>query len=189
MESYLGIITGSTVAVPLDVNLPGEDLIDLLNRSDAAGLFLSPKQKGLLEQIREKCPKLQKIWMLEDAAASQTDSAEISSLADVKAVGADSAADADRPDPEESRRLFSPPERPERKGVMLTQKNLAENVKAVQYTAKPGSVLLSVLPIHHAFCLVMDWLKGFSLGTTVCINDSLLHMVKKIWVYSSRRSC
>ena len=94
VESYLGIITGSTVAVPLDVNLPGEDLIDLLNRSDAAGLFLSPKQKGLLEQIREKCPKLQKIWMLEDAAASQTDSAEISSLADLKAVGADSAADA-----------------------------------------------------------------------------------------------
>ena len=114
MESYLGIITGSTVAVPLDVNLPGEDLIDLLNRSDAAGLFLSPKQKGLLEQIREKCPSFQKIWMLEDAAASQTDSAEISSLADLKAVGADSAADADRPDPEESRRLFSPPERPEK---------------------------------------------------------------------------
>lgn len=184
VESYMGIITGSTVAVPLDVNLPGEDLIDLLNRSDSAGLFLSPKQKGLLEQIREKCPKLQKIWMLEDAAASQTDSAAIFSLADLKAAGADSAADADRPDPEGiATIIFTSGTTGKSKGVMLTQKNLAENVKSVQYTAKPGSVLLSVLPIHHAFCLVMDWLKGFSLGTTVCINDSLLHMVKNMGVF------
>ena len=33
MESYLGIITGCTTAVPLDAALPCEDLIDLLNRS------------------------------------------------------------------------------------------------------------------------------------------------------------
>ena len=66
---------------------------------------------------------------------------------------------------------------------MLTQNNLATNVASVDYTAEPGSVLLSVLPIHHAYCLVMDWLKGFSLGTTVCINDSLLHMVKNMGVF------
>jgi long-chain acyl-CoA synthetase len=40
--------------------------------------------------------------------------------------------------------------------------------------------MLSVLPVHHAYCLVMDWLKGFSLGATLYINDSLLHMVRNI---------
>ncbi len=39
IESYLGIITGQNVAVPLDAGLPGEDLADLLNRSDAEALF------------------------------------------------------------------------------------------------------------------------------------------------------
>jgi long-chain acyl-CoA synthetase len=29
----------------------------------------------------------------------------------------------------------------------------------------------------------MDWLKGFSLGTTICINDSLLHMIKNMSVF------
>ena len=43
IEAYLGIITGQAVAVPLDAGLPVEDLIDLLNRSDAEALFLSPK--------------------------------------------------------------------------------------------------------------------------------------------------
>jgi long-chain acyl-CoA synthetase len=43
--------------------------------------------------------------------------------------------------------------------------------------------MLSVLPIHHAFCLVMDWLKGFSLGAQVCINDSFLHMIRNIGIF------
>jgi long-chain acyl-CoA synthetase len=69
------------------------------------------------------------------------------------------------------------------KGVMLTQNNLASNVEAVDYTSEPGTIMLSVLPIHHAFCLVMDWLKGFSLGATVCINDSLLHIVRNMGIF------
>ena len=43
IESYLGIITGCTTAVPLDAALPCEELIDLINRSDSEALFLSPK--------------------------------------------------------------------------------------------------------------------------------------------------
>lgn len=198
IESYLGIITGGMVAVPLDANLPGGDLVDLINRSDAAGLFLSRKQAGLLEQILAECPKLKKVWMMEDAAAfrrqedydgqtvsgGNASAAEVLSLADLKAIGAGSMADADRPEPERiATIIFTSGTTGRSKGVMLTQKNLAENVKAVQYTAEPGSVLLSVLPIHHAFCLVMDWLKGFSLGATVCINDSLLHIVKNMGVF------
>ena len=66
MESYLGIITGCTTAVPLDAALPCEDLIDLLNRSDSAALFLSPKLKPYLDAFLENCPKLQKVWMLQE---------------------------------------------------------------------------------------------------------------------------
>ena len=66
MESYLGIITGCTTAVPLDAALPCEDLIDLLNRSDSVALFLSPKLKPYLDAFLENCPKLQKVWMLQE---------------------------------------------------------------------------------------------------------------------------
>ena len=56
IESYLGIITGRNVAVPLDANLPGEDLVDLIDRSDSEGLFLSPKHTALLDAIAAGCP-------------------------------------------------------------------------------------------------------------------------------------
>ncbi len=56
IESYLGIITGCTTAVPLDAALPCEELIDLINRSDSEALFLSPKHnhiwKHFLQTVR-----------------------------------------------------------------------------------------------------------------------------------------
>lgn len=183
IESYLAIITGNTVAVPLDAGLPAEDLIDLINRSDSEALFLSPKNISLLEGILAECPKLRKVWLLQE---EEPDSLyeKTASLAGLKTASANSSTDADRPAPDDvATIIFTSGTTGKSKGVMLTQDNLAANVLSVDYTTEPGSILLSVLPIHHAFCLVMDWLKGFSLGTTICINDSLLHMVKNMGVF------
>ncbi len=183
IESYLGIITGNTVAVPLDAGLPEEDLVDLINRSDSEALFLSPKNKVLLDGILAKCPKLKKIWFLQEEAAEDSDE-RVASLTDLKKSSEKTAPDADRPAPDDiSTIIFTSGTTGKSKGVMLTQNNLATNVLSVNYTREPGTVMLSVLPIHHAYCLVMDWLKGFSLGATIAINDSLLHMVKNMSVF------
>ncbi len=183
IESYLGIITGKTVAVPLDAGLPGEDLVDLINRSDSEALFLGPKNKALLDEILAACPKLEKIWMLQEEAVEGTDK-KVASLADLKTASEKTDSDAQRPKADDvATIIFTSGTTGKSKGVMLTQNNLATNVAAVEFTAEPGSVVLSVLPIHHAFCLVMDWLKGFSLGLTLAINDSLLHMVRNMNIF------
>lgn len=183
IESYLGIITGKTVAVPLDVMLPAEDLADLINRSDSEALFLSPKKQGLLETILAECPKLKKIWLLQEEAAECADK-KVTSLGLLKEAGKGSETDAERPEAGDiATIIFTSGTTGKSKGVMLTQENLASNVLSVDFAAKPGTMILSVLPIHHAFCLVMDWLKGFSLGAAVCINDSLMHMVKNMGIF------
>jgi long-chain acyl-CoA synthetase len=183
IESYLGVITGKTVAVPLDAGLPAEDLIELLNRSDSEALFLSPKGIGMLDSILAYCPKLQKIWLLQEEDV-ETEESRVSGLSELKQAGVQSADDVEAPNPEDiSTIIFTSGTTGKSKGVMLTQNNLATNVEAVNYTSDPGTVMLSVLPIHHAFCLVMDWLKGFSLGAQVCINDSFLHMIRNIGIF------
>ena len=181
IESYLGIITGNNVAVPLDAGLPCEDLVDLVNRSDSQGLFLSPKQASFLDTFLKECPKLKKVWMLQGDEPEASDE-KVTCVASLMAAAG--GTDGGRPAYDDiATIIFTSGTTGKSKGVMLTQGNLAENVKAVNYTREPGTVMLSVLPIHHAFCLVMDWLKGFSLGATVCINDSLLHMVKNMGVF------
>ncbi len=66
---------------------------------------------------------------------------------------------------------------------MLTHRNLAENATALDMGYEPGTVLMSVLPIHHAYCLSMDILKGTSVGAIICINDSLLRVAKNIKLF------
>lgn len=183
VESYLGIITSKTVAVPLDAMLPAEDLADLINRSDSEALFLSPKNQGLLETFLTECPNLKKVWLLQEEPAEFSDN-RAGSLGALKEAGRKSEADSERPEAEDiATIIFTSGTTGKSKGVMLTQENLASNVISVDFTLAPGTVILSVLPIHHAFCLVMDWLKGFSLGATVCINDSLMHMVKNMGIF------
>ncbi len=176
--SYLGITTGQNVAVPLDAGLPSEDLIDLLNDADAQALFLSPKRKDLAEQLRSQCPKIQKIWLLQE---TQEDGYAI--VEDLKAAGSDTADVAGRQAEEIVTLIYTSGTTGKSKGVMLTQNNLCENAASISFTAEPGTPVLSVLPIHHAFCLVMDWLKGFSLGATLCINDSFMHMVRNMGIF------
>ncbi|MCC8068072.1 MAG: AMP-binding protein [Clostridiales bacterium] len=69
------------------------------------------------------------------------------------------------------------------KGVMLTHRNLAENATCLDMKFPERTVLLSVLPIHHAYCLSMDILKGLSLGSIICINDSLMRVAKNIKLF------
>lgn len=176
--TYLGITTGNNVAVPLDAGLPAEDLKDLINDSDAEALFLLPKGKPMARLIKMACPKVRKIWLLQEEPEEGFET-----LADLKAKGEGQEDVSGRKAEEIATLIYTSGTTGKSKGVMLSQSNLAQNVESVPYTAEPGCTLLSVLPVHHAFCLVMDWLKGFSLGATVCINDSFMHMVKNMGIF------
>lgn len=137
IESYLGIITGNTVAVPLDAGLPAEDLIELINRSDSEALFLSPKNMSLLDEILAKCPRLKKIWMLQEEEP-EVSNEKVASLPEIKDASKNTDADSDRPAPEDiATIIFTSGTTGKSKGVMLTQNNLATNVEAVNYSAEP----------------------------------------------------
>lgn len=191
IECYLGIITGKNVAVPLDANLPAEDLIDLINRSDAEALFISTKNIALLNSISKSCEAIKNIWVLQE---KEVDSEIITNIDATKLIldnylglvraGENAEEDSLRPEEDDiATIIFTSGTTGKSKGVMLTQRNLADNVTSVDIWGEPGTKMMSVLPIHHAFCLVMDWLKGFSLGTTLCVNDSMLHLVRNMSIY------
>ena len=136
MESYLGIITGCTTAVPLDAALPCEDLIDLLNRSDSAALFLSPKLRPYLDAFLGNCPKLQKVWMLQEEVEDAP--AKVYGIGELRNAGKSASADSVCPDAEDiATIIFTSGTTGKSKGVMLTQNNLASNVEAVKITAEP----------------------------------------------------
>lgn len=169
IEAYLGVVTGVNVAVPLDAVLPDDELIELLQRSDSSLLFLSPVRGSLKERVEKECPDIRKIIML---TQDEIEGLPEGSFDVPGAAGFEIATI-----------IYTSGTTGKSKGVMLTQENLSENVNSVEYGADPGCVTLSVLPIHHAYCLVMDWLKTLSLGCVICINDSFMHMVRNMSIF------
>ena len=176
--AYYAVTTGGSVAVPLDVNLPAEDLCELLDRADVTTLVYDEIKSDVALMAAEKCPKLKnKIAM--EAESKVPDVLHMWEL-----IEKASPADGYAPKPEDlATIMFTSGTTGKSKGVMLTHRNLAENATALDMGYEPGMVSMSVLPIHHAYCLSMDILKGNSIGAIVCINDSLLRVAKNIKLF------
>ena len=100
MEAYLGIITGKSVAVPLDCNLPVDELAELINRSDSEGLFLGLSNQKQLDELIVRCPKLRKIWILTDEDI-ETENDKVVSFAQLKNEGETITEDVEAPDAED----------------------------------------------------------------------------------------
>ncbi len=179
ITAYYGIVNGGSVAVPLDANLSDEDLCELIDRADVTTLIYDGSKESTAVMAAEKCPKLVHIIAMEAAGSGNSDILPMWDL-----IGKEQKGTGYEPKPEDlATIMFTSGTTGKSKGVMLTHRNLAENATALDMGYEPGMVVMSVLPIHHAYCLSMDILKGTSIGAIICINDSLLRVAKNIKLF------
>ena len=176
--AYLGTVNGGNVAVPLDAQLPPEEICELLDRADVTALVYDSSKEKTAAMALEKCPGLRQ------AIAMNKDEDEDRILSFWKLVDGQKAGFDFSPEPEDlATIMFTSGTTGKSKGVMLSHRNLAENATCLDMKIEEGTVLMSVLPIHHAYCLSMDILKGLSVGAVICINDSLMRIAKNIKLF------
>ena len=176
--TYLGTVDSGSVAVPLDVSLPAEEMCELLDRADVTVFVYDELRADVAAMAKERCPKIKHlISMQKEAAEDGVES--FGALLSAQESGFDCEIDPDSL----CTIMFTSGTTGKSKGVMLTQRNMAENATCLDMRIPERTVILSVLPIHHAYCLSMDILKGISLGTIICINDSLLRVAKNIKLF------
>lgn len=169
--SYLGTVNSGSVAVPLDAALPPSEIHELLNRADVSGLIYDKTQKAMVEGIKENCPNVTRIIAMQDGIGGDY---LLSELIESNRGSYDTEIDPNAL----CTLMYTSGTTGKSKGVMLTHKNLASNVEYCYVEIEPGTVSMSVLPIHHAYCLTSGVLKSLSLGSCICINDSMLHFAR-----------
>lgn len=178
LVTYLGTVNSKNVCVPLDVSLPMEEMCELIDRSDAAVLVVDEVRKDVMLAAKAKCPKLKFVISMQKKAEDGE------ALSFWQLLEKHKGAYSYEPKPEDlATIMFTSGTTGKSKGVMLTHRNLAENATCLDMKFPERTVLLSVLPVHHAYCLSMDILKGLSLGSIICINDSLIRMAKNIKLF------
>ena len=176
--TYFGTVNSGSVAVPLDVSLPAEEMCELIDRADATVFVADEIRADVIAIVRERCPKLKYLISMQREESTEN----ILSLNRLLSEQNDGFDYTPAPD-QLATIMFTSGTTGKSKGVMLTHRNLAENATCLDMKFPEGTVLMSVLPIHHAYCLSMDFLKGFSTGAVVCINDSLIRMVKNFKLF------
>lgn len=176
--SYMGIVNAGDVAVPLDAQLPAEEIYDLLNRADVTTLVYDESKAKVAMDAPENCPNLKHLIAMNNEE-NDGDVLGFHKLLKAQNGGCDFI-----PSPDDlATIMFTSGTTGKSKGVMLTHRNLAENATCLDMKIEEGTVIMSVLPIHHAYCLSMDILKGLALGSVICINDSLLRIAKNIKLF------
>ena len=176
--TYFGIVNSGSVAVPLDVLLPAEDLCELVDRSDATVFVVDEVRADVLAVVKERCPQLKYVISMQKAENAD------GILSFWQLMNAEEAGFECEIQPDQlATIMFTSGTTGKSKGVMLTHRNLAENATCLDMKIPEDTVLLSVLPIHHAYCLTNDFLKGLYNGSTICLNDSLMRMAKNIKLF------
>ena len=149
--SFLGIVNSGSIAVPLDVSLPVDEMCDLINRSDAEVFVMDEVRADVGALVRERCPNVKYvISMQKEEEDGQSDS--FWQLLGQQKGGWEADVEPDQL----CTIMFTSGTTGKSKGVMLTQRNLAENATCLDMKIPERTVILSVLPIHHAYCLSMD---------------------------------
>lgn len=168
--SYFGTANSGGVVVPVDVQLPAADVCELLNRADVTVLVYDELRADVAAMAKELCPQIQHILSMQ---------AELPALLENHQKSFQAELDPDKL----CAILFTSGTTGKSKGVMLTHRNLTDNAVCLDMKIPSGTVSMTLLPIHHAYCFTMDILKGLYIGMIICINDSIMHVSKNMKLF------
>ena len=173
-----GMICSGNVVVPFDPNITVEEACQLFEDADIEMLFCEEEFSAKAEEINSRYTRLRQIVSLgdwhwfEDVFKKYSSDSEYASLSDVQT------------DPQACALIiYTSGTTGERKGVMLSNSNLASNSCYDTYKSREDENNLSLLPMHHVFCYACDVLKNLYDGSTVCLNGALVNLFKNFLAF------
>ena len=181
--SYMSMLCGVGIAVPVDRELPDNELENLIKRAKATTVIYSQRKAESIAKIRENLTDVDYfVEMKSDKHLEGKDVGAQKLLEMGRRIvesGDESFKDIEI-DPDEFKVLiFTSGTTSNAKGVMLSNRNLAENINAVTAYVRlyPTDRLFSVLPLHHTYESTIGFLYPLSQGASVAICQGLRYIV------------
>ena len=169
---YIATVAGLGVIVPVDKELPAEELCNIASISEAGAIFYSPR--------------------LAAKAAALPDDIQKYSFDDISALiesGKERLLNGEREylrayiDPDVMTALiFTSGTTGNSKGVMLSHRNICFCLSEVAHMAyiRPEEVFLSILPMHHVYECTCGFLFPLTRGCCVAFSEGLRYITRNM---------
>ncbi len=181
--SYMAMLCGVGIAVPVDKELPANEIENVINRSKASAVIFSTKKKDIINKIEDKLPTVKYFIQMNSDEELEGRNVGFNTLlkqgAQLIENGDNSFIDIEI-DPDEFKVLiFTSGTTSNAKGVMICNRNLAENVNAVSTYVKltQADRLFSVLPLHHTYESSIGFLLPMANGCSIAVCQGLKYIV------------
>jgi long-chain acyl-CoA synthetase len=176
----LSFLTGmcfNYVVVPVDRNLPINDVLNILHESDAAAVIYSDAFEPIFRERRASMKKLKHYINMDLPARKDRSLSMVELIERAEPCPVDKLP---RVDPGAMAEIiFTSGSLGRAKGVMLSQANLAANLMAMvkMMAIFPEDRFLCVLPIHHTYACTCGFLCPMYTGASVHFAQSLKTIV------------
>ena len=173
MVSYLAVVCGTGVVVPIDRMLyPALDVANLLAKAECEAVIFSESKKEMVEEIAPMLPLVKHLICMDDApdmGNSKSFWQLVEKGKELIAGGDRSFIDSQINNKEIAVLLFTSGTTAGAKAVMLSHYNIASNIYSVSSAIdlREGDTTYSLLPVHHVYeCMVelMFLYNGASVG-------------------------
>ena len=181
--TYLAIIASGNTAVPMDKELAPEQISLFFDVADVRAVAYTKSFNDIFPSIIQGHKSLKLLIPFEpDESKLHKKAIPLSKFATAGKTAEDFVIDNDAERCCEL--LFTSGTTGTSKCVMLCQRNVFETVTSACASVDfcKEDVLVSVLPLHHTYELTCS-LAAFNYGCTICINDSLRHVLRNFKEY------
>lgn len=189
--SYLSVVCGTGIVVPLDKSLPANELEELIERSEVEAIFYSKPYEETVEKIKySEKNKLKHLISMD----SKIHTEGIYSQKELIDQGKELVEKGDRSfidakiNPEEmSIMLFTSGTTSKSKVVALSHKNMVSNMMdfASILDVNSDDRILSFLPLHHVFECTVGMLYSLYIGAERAFCQGIRHILENLNEYKT----
>lgn len=183
--SYLAVCNGAGIIVPLDKELPQNEIENCLQRSHADAIIFSgtvTKNIGNILENITSCKYFINMDIEQDSDGQLSYGRLLEKGNELLAQGRREYVDMAIDNEAMNILLFTSGTTDKSKAVMLSHRNIAENLMAMcsMLYIDDKDVFLSVLPMHHTYECTCGFLCQMYRGCTVAFCEGLRHIVKNL---------